>query len=126
MRLNFPDSKLVLLPSGGDIPDGVTAAVAEIRTDLLIIRAGATMEGSATFYFTLLRCVGGTVHRHSPLRLWAGGERQLYLVPDSYGDDPQGRCFSLEKGVQPAERPWGTLIEQGFGLGHGDALLLAN
>jgi len=124
--LNIAASRLVLLPSAGDIPHGVTAAVAETRTDLLIIRAGATMEGSGTFYLTLLRCAGGTIFLHGPLRLWASAERQLYLVPDPHGDDPQGQCFSLTKGVQPAERPWTTPLEQGFGLGHGDALLLAD
>ena len=121
--LNVPNRKLVLLPTGGDIPHGVNAAVAETRTDLLIVRAGATMEGSATFYVTLLRCAGA-VHVHSPLRLWAGIERELYLVPDPFGDNPQGQCFSLAKGVLPAERPWTIPLEQRFGLIHGDALLL--
>ncbi len=124
--LNIPTRKLVLLPSAGDIPHGVTAAVAETRTDLLIVRAGTTMDGSATFYFTLLRCAGGTVFLHGPLRLWASRERELYLAPDPYGDDPQGQCFTLVLGMQPAERPWTTPLEQGFGLGHGDALLLAD
>jgi len=124
--LNVPSRRLTILPSAGEIPNGVTAAVAETRTDLLIVRTGKTMEGSATCYFTLLRCAGGTVHLHGPLRLWAGIERQLYLVPDPCGDDPQGQCFALEKGVHPAELPWATPIEQGFGLAHGDVLLLAD
>ena len=124
--LNVPSRKLTILPSAGDIPHGVTAAVAETRTDLLIVRTGKTMDGSPTVYFTLLRCAGGTVHLHGPLRLWASIERQLYLVPDPCGDDPQGQCFALERGVHPTERPWSIPIEQGFGLAHGDVLLLAD
>ena len=124
--LHVPSRRLTILPSAGEIPRGVTAAVAESRTDLLIVRTGKTMDGSPTVYFKLLHCAGGTVHLHGPLRLWAGIERQLYLVPDPCGDDPQGQCFALAKGVHPAGRPWSIPLEQGFGLVHGDVLLLTD
>jgi len=121
--LNVPSCKLTILPSAGEIPRGVTAAVAECRTDLLIVRTGKTMDGSPTVYFTLLRCAGRTVHLHGPLRLWASTEHGLCLVPDPFGGDPEGQCFALERGLQPTECPWLTPLEQGLGLSHGDGLL---
>jgi hypothetical protein len=124
--LTDPACKLTLLPSAGDLPRALRAAVAETRTDLLIILPGKTTNRLPTFYFTLLRCARGEVHLHEPLRLWAGIERQLYLLPDPHGDDPQGQCFVLAKGVRLAERPWTNELERDRGLTHGDALLLAS
>jgi len=122
--LNVPSRRLIILPSAGDIPHGVTAAVAETRTDLLIIRAASSKAATPAFYVTLLRCAGGTVHLHGPLCLWANPERELFLIPDPLGDDRDGQCFALEKGVHPAERPWTTLVDAGFGLGLADVLLI--
>jgi hypothetical protein len=99
--LTDPACKLTLLPSAGDLPHGLKAAVAETRTDLLIILPGKTTDGLPTFYFTLLRCAGGEVHMHKPLRLWAGIERQLYLlwiVDDTSGQ--QWLSFVDPKGIK--------------------------
>ena len=57
--LNVPAENLFLLPSGGDHPYRLEQAVREIRCMLLIIEPGSNMDGSPTFYFTLLRCVNG-------------------------------------------------------------------
>ncbi len=122
--LNVPSRKLTILPSAGEIPHGVSEAVAETRTDLLIVRPGSSRSTGAAFYFTLLRCTEGTVQLHGPLCLWANAERELFLVPDPFGDDPEGQCFALARGVHPVGLPWANFWEAGRGVGLAEALLM--
>jgi hypothetical protein len=121
--LNVTAENLVILPSGGDYPYRLVEAVRETRSTALIIEPGATTAGSSTFYFTLLRCAGGTEHWHRALRLWVDIDRRPYLVPAPDGDEPEGQCFAIDKGVRPVDRPWKHEVDLEFGLRHADAVL---
>ena len=123
--LNVPAENLFLLPSGGAHPHWIERAVREIRCTLLIIEPGSTMDGSPTFYFTLLRCVGGQVRWHRALRLWMNWDGKLYLVPDHEDPEAESVFFELEGGIRPAARPWEAEPVRDFGLRHADAMLLA-
>ncbi|MEW9853899.1 hypothetical protein [Novosphingobium sp. M1R2S20] len=121
-----PSAQLVLIPWAGERMVGVESAVRETRCTALILEPGATNAGLATSYFTVVRCAGGKVHRHPALRLWASLSDALCLVPDPYGDDPEGSCFAVSRqGIVPAEAPWTNALEHGFGFGNADALMLA-
>src|SRR5690606_33483988 len=103
----------------------LTEAVRETRTTVLVIEPGSTTDGRPTFYFTVIICRDGKVEKHPAMRLWASLERDLYLVPDPDGTDPEGECWALHRGVRAAATPWLTEVERDFGLLHADALLLA-
>jgi hypothetical protein len=120
-----PAEDLFLLPSGGEHPYCLEQAVREIRCTLLIIEAGSTMDGSPTFYFTLLRCVDGQVRWRRALRLWMHWDGELSLVTDPEGPGAEPEFFVLERGVRPGSKPWKTDIDRDFGLRHADAMLLA-
>ncbi len=123
--LNVPSEYLALLPTGGDYPSLLEEAVRETRSNVLILEPGTTMQGAATICCTLLRCAGGKIHWHRALRLWVGFDRHVYLAPAPDGDDPDGPCFVIAKGVRSVDTPWTNEIERDFGLSHADALLLA-
>lgn len=123
--LNVPAENLFLLPSGGDHPYRLEQAVREIRCMLLIIEPGSNMDGSPTFYFTLLRCVNGQVRWHRALRLWRHWDGGLFLVSDPGDPGAETEFFVIEQGIRPAERPWASEVDRDFGLRHADAMLLA-
>jgi len=123
--LNVPAENLFLLPCGGAHPYRIEQAVRDLRCSLLIIESGSTMDGSPTFYFTLLRCVNGQVRWHRALRLWMHWDEGLFLVPDPEDAGAEAEFFVLDRGVRPAKRPWPNDIERDFGLRHADAMLLA-
>ena len=123
--LNVPAENLFLLPCGGEHPYRLEQAVREIRCTLLIIEPGSTMDDSPTFYFTLLRLVGGQARWHRALRLWMSWDDSLFLVSDPEDPSIEPEYFVLERGVRPAKRPWQTHIDRDFGLRHADAMLLA-
>lgn len=123
--LNVPAENLFLLPSGGAHPHRIENAVREIRCTLLIIEPGSTMDGSPTFFFTLLRCVGGQVRWHRALPLWMHWDGKLYLVPDHEDPEAESAFFELERGIRPADRPWTDENDRDFGLRHADAMSLA-
>ena len=100
-------------------------AVREIRCMLLIIEPGSNMDGSPTFYFTLLRCVNGQVRWHRALRLWRHWDGGLFLVSDPGDPGAETEFFVIEQGIRPAERPWASEVDRDFGLRHADAMLLA-
>src|SRR5690606_33874764 len=54
-------------------------------------------------------------------------ERELYLVSDPDGRNPERECFALHRGVRAAAAaaPWPTKVERNFGMLRADALLLA-
>lgn len=119
-------ARLILIPWAGGPLAGLEAAAREIYCTTLVLEPGATNTGTATVYFTVVRCSGGKVQRHTALRLWADIEGSLFLVPDPDGDAPNGDCFAIRPcGIEPAEVPWTNPFEQGFGLGHADTLMLA-
>ncbi|MXP42089.1 hypothetical protein GRI75_10600 [Altererythrobacter soli] len=123
--LNVPAQDLFLLPSGGEHPYRLEQAVRETRCTLLIIEPGSTMDGLPTFYFTLLRFVGGQVRWHRALPLWIHWDGALFLVPDPEDSGAEAEFFVLERGVRPARKPWETAVDRDFGLRHADAILLA-
>ncbi len=123
--LNVPAEYLVILPSGGGYPSLLEEAVRETRSNVLILEPGTTMNDASTICCTLLRCAGGKTHWHRMLRLWLGFDRRVYLVPTPDGDDPEGACFVIAKGVRSVDAPWSNEVERDFGLNHADALLLA-
>lgn len=120
-----PSAQLVLIPSaGGNLP-GLETGVRETRCTALIVQPGATSMGLATVYFTIVRCGDGRVHWHPALRLWAGVNDDLFLAPDRDCRGLVENCFSVtRRGIQPATTPWTCAVEEGFGFGNADTLML--
>lgn len=61
--------------------------MAEIRTDPLIVRPGSSRSAGPAPYVALLRCTQGTLHVYTPLCLCANAERELFLMPDAFGNN---------------------------------------
>jgi hypothetical protein len=119
-----PSAELILIPWGGGCLAGIETAVRETRCAALLLEPGATNAGLSTIYFTVVRCAGGKLLRHSALRLWANAEDTLFLVPDPDGDDLDACWFRVsERGIDPSEAPWTGPFDYGFG--HADALVHA-
>lgn len=123
--LQVPQENLFLLPSGGDYPYGLEKAVQETRSALLIVEPGSAMDGSPTFYFTLLRCADGQVRWHRALRLWLRPEGELFLVPDPEDPGAEGDVFKFDRGIRLAETPWADDFDRDYGLRHASEMLLA-
>lgn len=124
--LYVADADLVVLPSAGNYPFKLDAAVRETRVSALIIEPGSSSIGTPTYYFTLVRRVAGEIRWSRALRFWVGPELKPYLVPDTFSTNPDGECFALEaRGVSVVPAPWSGPFEHDLGIGTADSLLLA-
>jgi hypothetical protein len=124
--LNAPAGNLILVPYASleHRPQFINA-VRETRSTVLIIEPGQTMSGSVTYYITLLLCRRGEVLTYPALQLWVDLEKNAYLIPDAYGEDPEGECFALHaRGVDLVPPPFAHQVDRSMGLGHANALLL--
>lgn len=87
---------------------------------------GSTSTGSATYYFTLVRCVSGEVRWTRGLRLWVDLDRKPHLVPDERSENSDSACFVLNaRGDAIVALPWRDAADREFGLGQAEAILLA-
>jgi len=123
--VNVPAENLTLWPTGGGCPHDLGKAVREARTTVLVIEPGCTTDSRPTFYFTIVICRAGKVEWLPARRLWVDLDRKPYLVPDPDGEEPDGECFAIDRGVRSVAAPWTNKVERQFGLMHGDVLLLA-
>src|SRR5690606_31325196 len=124
--LNAPSGNLVLVPQASLMNDRqFMDAVRETRSTVLVIQAGRTMSGSATYYMTLLICRKGKVLTYPALQLWVDIEKNAYLIPDPNGEDPDGECFAIDaKGVRSVSPPFAHRVDREFGIAHANAILL--
>jgi hypothetical protein len=115
---------LVIITTGDYFRAGLVEALHEVRTDVLVVAAGATTSGAWATYFTLLLCRSGEIEGYGPLRLWAGAGERLHLVPDPAGCDPATPCFRLDPlRLVPIPAPWPDFLGRKGGLDRAELLL---
>ncbi|RSU75860.1 hypothetical protein BRX37_10225 [Sphingomonas sp. S-NIH.Pt3_0716] len=93
-------------------------AVAECRTDLVLVEPNHAPGAQATMYVTLLLCRNGEVQVISGLRLWLqapGDSIHLVTAPDS-GDEM--RVFTVDQsGIHPLPTlPWSSAEGERLGF----------
>jgi hypothetical protein len=104
--------------------EGIVNALQEVRTDVLMVAAGATTTGAWATFFTLLLCRSGEIEGYGPLRLWAGDSERPHLVPDPAGCDPATPCFRLDPlRPLPVPAPWSGFRACSRGLARAELLL---
>jgi hypothetical protein len=121
---SVPAAGLVIITADKYYREGIVRALQEVRTDVLMVAAGATTSGAWATYFTLLLCRSGEIVGYGPLLLWAGAGERLHLVPDPAGCDPATPSFRLDPlRLVPIPAPSPDFLGRKGGLARAELLL---